>query len=547
MMRTQLVTVAVWLTTVISGTHWLMGADGFHSVSCEGTYAGHLQGVCTDNDSAIYWSFTTQLVKTDRDGHILKQIPVGSHHGDACYYNGRVYVAVNFGKFNDPQGNADSWVYVYNADDLSLIAKHETQQVVHGAGGIAYHAGKFLVVGGLPDGVQENYLYEFDPEFNFVKKHNLKSGWTQLGIQTATFADGQWWFGCYGTPKILLVTDESFEHVQRYEFDCSLGIVPIDEGRFLIASGTRTKEGHTGRLEIAVPDEKHGLVVQQDPKISFDQQDDRVLIRLGDVQIAEYVFRDENTLRPYFRHLCTPSGVQVTRTHPPEEGSELSDHATMHPGLWMAFGDISGHDFWRNKARVRNDGIVDELTSSDGRGSFTVNNAYEADGETVCREKCHIEIEQVEHGWLLRWTSTFTSDHEFAFGDQEEMGLGVRVATPLAVKKGGRIINSDGLVDEEQVWGKQADWCTYGGEIDGHNVNLTLMPHPDNFRRSWFHARDYGLLLANPFGRKAFTKGEPSRVIVKPGESLTLRFGVLVSEAQQSPDVSSIYREYVGE
>ncbi len=33
-------------------------------VLCEGTYQHHLQGVCTDENS-IYWSFTTNLVKTD--------------------------------------------------------------------------------------------------------------------------------------------------------------------------------------------------------------------------------------------------------------------------------------------------------------------------------------------------------------------------------------------------------------------------------------------------------------------------------------------------
>ena len=39
------------------------------------------------------------------------------------------------------------------------------------------------------------------------------------------------------------------------------------------------------------------------------------------------------------------------------------------------------------------------------------------------------------------------------------------------------------------------------------------MPGPGNFGRSWFQARDYGLLVANPFGRRYFTGGEPSRVV----------------------------------
>jgi hypothetical protein len=73
------------------------------------------------------------------------------------------------------------------------------------------------------------------------------------------------------------------------------------------------------------------------------------------------------------------------------------------------------------------------------------------------------------------------------------------------------------------------------------------MPEPANFRPCWFHARDYGLLVANPFGRKAFTRGEASRVVVKPGEEFRLRFGVeaYAVPADKTPDAAAAYREYL--
>jgi hypothetical protein len=252
-----------WLELFQEKTPQILGQTGsqpqYHNVTCEGTYQHHLQGICVDGE-AIYWSFTTTLVKTDLNGKLLMKVPVTNHHGDLCFHEGKLYVAVNLGKFNDPKSNADSWVYVYDAASLKEITRHEVQVVFHGAGGIGFHDGHFFVVGGLPDGVEENYAYEYDGQFKFVKKHVIKSRHTHLGIQTATFANDRWWFGCYGDPKILLVTDADFQMKGRYEFDCSLGIEGLPDGRLLSAIGRCEKDkGCTGSVQVAAPDEKTGL------------------------------------------------------------------------------------------------------------------------------------------------------------------------------------------------------------------------------------------------------------------------------------------------
>ena len=232
----------------------------FHAVRCEGTYAKHLQGVCTNDRDAIYWSFTDVLVKSDLDGKVLKQIPVADHHGDLCHRDGRIYVAVNLGAFNRPAGQADSWVYVYDAGTLEEIARHETPEVVHGAGGIACRDGMFLVVGGLPEGIDENYLYEYDEAFNFRKRHVLDSGYTLMGIQTAAFDGDHWWFGCYGRPQRLLKANAGFRPAGAWDFDASLGIVALDDGRLLVARGKCEKPaGCHGELVPARPDDQTGL------------------------------------------------------------------------------------------------------------------------------------------------------------------------------------------------------------------------------------------------------------------------------------------------
>ena len=282
-----------------------------------------------------------------------------------------------------------------------------------------------------------------------------------------------------------------------------------------------------------------GLIGDGDSPVKFERGKDHVSIRIGGKPFATYVWNDPTVKRPYFAHIRSPKGVQVTRTFPPVEGRDATDHATMHPGLWLAFGDISGTDFWRNKGVVRHAGFVEEPVDDPQGGRFAVRNLYEFNGKTICEEVCRIRIRVTPHGNLIEWESKFSGAEAFTFGDQEEMGLGVRVATDLTVNNGGVITSSDGRKNEKQVWGRQADWCDYSGK----GVGVMVMPDPQNFRRSWFHARDYGLLVANPFGRQAFTKGEPSRVVVKRGETLTLRFGVLVHDGDL--DRQAAYQDFV--
>lgn len=99
-----------------------------------------------------------------------------------------MYVATNLAKFNRPAGEADSWIYVYDGDTLAALAKHRVPKVVHGAGGMAWREGRFYIVGGLPPDVNENYAYEYDESFKFVKRNVIASGYTLMGIQTVAYA-----------------------------------------------------------------------------------------------------------------------------------------------------------------------------------------------------------------------------------------------------------------------------------------------------------------------------------------------------------------------
>ncbi len=229
-------------------------------VVCPGIYGGHLQGITTGNTKAIYWSFTTSLVKTDAEGNLLEKISVPNHHGDLTFHDGKVYVAVNLGQFNQEAGHAKSWIYVYDAENLRLVSKHSIPEVVHGAGGIDYHEKHFFVVGGLPKGHKANYVYEYDKDFKFLKKHTIESGYTLLGIQTACYWQECWWFGCYGETPTLLKTDVSFRLLGRYDFDCSVGISGVS-GDILLVGRILGPKSRQGKVLSAKMDRDKGLVI----------------------------------------------------------------------------------------------------------------------------------------------------------------------------------------------------------------------------------------------------------------------------------------------
>lgn len=225
--------------------------ENLETVFCEGKYKAHLQGICVDEKGNIFWSWTDQLVKTDAKGKILAQVMAPNHEGDLCLANGQLYVAVNLGKFNQPDNQADSWVIQYDPQDLKEIRRIPTPELVYGAGGIAYHNGKFMVVGGLPVGHTDNTIYEYDAQFRFKKAHLIQSGYTQMGIQTIAFVNNFWWLGCYGKTPETLQYNANWTLKARYKMDTSLGIDTAKKGYLLVGSNVKLGvRGYTGFVQI---------------------------------------------------------------------------------------------------------------------------------------------------------------------------------------------------------------------------------------------------------------------------------------------------------
>ena len=295
---------------------------------------------------------------------------------------------------------------------------------------------------------------------------------------------------------------------------------------------------------------RHATVHAESPPnttapITFHDDGKALQIHSGKNKIATYIYQHDKVKRPFFAHVKSPSGTQVTRNFPPEKG-DRQDHADMHPGIWLAFGDLNGEDFWRNKGSVVHKGFTQSPTGGSGIGSFIQRKAYQrADGSVVCFEDFRCTIRILEEGYLLQLDSTFSSPEGnlFYFGDQEEMGLGIRVATEIAELESGEITDSEGRRGAEQVWSQPSKWCDYSGTVGDERIGMTILCHPDNFRESWMHARNYGVIAANLFGRQAMKKGPKSRIEVSGEEGLRLQYGILLHG--QTPDLDAVHRRYV--
>lgn len=269
------------------------------------------------------------------------------------------------------------------------------------------------------------------------------------------------------------------------------------------------------------------------------QEADRVLITESGQPVADYVFRDEQIPRPYFAGLCPPGGLQVTRNHPPVKDKDPVDHDTIHPGVWLAFGDLNGVDFWRNHGRIEHVRFVRKPTVEVDRVSFAVEDRYLAQsGKEVCRgvsEFCVVAgaaLKPALPGTVILLATELRAEHEpLVFGPQHEMGLGIRVATPLMVKGGsGSILGSHGGKDEAGNWGRAGAWWDYSGTVDGTRAGILVAAASNNPRAVWAHARDYGFLAMNPTGPpRNPNDSEPSvPFTVAKGEALRLKFAVLV-------------------
>jgi hypothetical protein len=101
----------------------------------------------------------------------------------------------------------------------------------------------------------------------------------------------------------------------------------------------------------------------------------------------------------------------------------------------------------------------------------------------------------------------------------------------------GNYRSSEGITGDS-VWSTRAKWMDLFGRIGEENISLVVCDHPKNQSYpTYWHARGYGLLSANPLGAKDFTQGkEILNFMIPAGKSATFRYRVIISSGAHLTD-----------
>jgi len=284
--------------------------------------------------------------------------------------------------------------------------------------------------------------------------------------------------------------------------------------------------------------------------ITVEKLDGRVRVEIDGGLFTEYIY--DLDVQPVLHPVIGPGGIRMTRNWPLDESDEREarDHPH-HRSLWMTFGDINGVDFWRAldpQPKVLHDELL-EAEVQDGVGLIRARNRWVApDGRVHCTDTRTIRFSTVDGARLIDYeVSLHASEGPFTFGVNEEGMMAIRTHPELRLEgpvAKGQAINSEG-VRGVPVWGKRAKWLDYWAPIDGKVVGVAIFDHPDNPRHpTWWHARPYGLITANPSGGHD-TTGETKPIRVEDGESLSFRYRFVFHEGDfEQAEIARRYEEY---
>jgi hypothetical protein len=282
-------------------------------------------------------------------------------------------------------------------------------------------------------------------------------------------------------------------------------------------------------------------------EVTAERCEHGVIVKIDGEPFCEYWTR--SGAKPIVWPILGPGGIAVTRSYPMKTvPGEKADHPH-HRSLWFTHGDVNHIDFWAESSKQGKLGVTVHrefvrVSSGVEATIVTRNDWIGPDGKKQCEDQRTLGFGVYPAGRYIDFAITLrASEGPVVFGDTKEGSFGMRVAETLRVdaKKGGQIVNSDGLTDAA-AWGKRASWVDYHGPVEGQTQGIAILNHPGSFRYpTYWHVRTYGLFAANPFGPASFSQGKglaaapPAEkgFTLEKGQEIHLRYRVLLHKGDQ--------------
>ena len=211
-------------------------------------------------------------------------------------------------------------------------------------------------------------------------------------------------------------------------------------------------------------------------------------------------------MRPFWYPIMSSKGVCLTRMGHPHDPVTHSHHNS----VWLAHSSVNGIDFWGDHAKEQGRIVtqrVDRYEDTDEASVMQMTNHWVRGSDNAVQlietRRCEVRPLDGMKSWFMIIDAEFAAPKGMTstFGTSFFGLVAVRVAKTIGTKDGGgRILNSEGQINEEQIFRKPARWCDYSGRItndaDGF-AGITLMNHPSNPQNpTAFHVRSDGWMGA---------------------------------------------------
>ena len=152
-----------------------------------------------------------------------------------------------------------------------------------------------------------------------------------------------------------------------------------------------------------------------------------------------------------------------------------------------------------------------------------------------------VALEGGEYLIDLRFTvAAEFGDVHFVSDDTHYAWPYVRMHPRFSVKSGGRLVNSEGGVNQAGTHNRAADWCDYSNTVEGVTEGLAAFSHPENAKPHRWLTRDYGT-----FGPRRADARSGKRFTLNKGRALSRRVGILVHKGNaETGKVAARYAAY---